>query len=226
MRLSKRLRAIADFIDDNLNIIDIGCDHALLDIYLYENKKNVKIIASDINDGALSNAKKNLEKYKMEDKIILRKGNGLKALKRKNEINTIILSGMGYHTIKKILSSKDKLSNVKNIIVQSNTDIIKLRKYVIKLGYKIEKETLVKDKDIIYTVIKFVKGEEVYSYEEIYFGPKILKNKDELFYEYYEKKLLKYENLLLQLPIYEIRSRLHHKKLIKIIKKEVINQSR
>ena len=49
-----------------------------------------------------------------------------------------------------------------------------------------------------------------------------LENKDDLFYEYYSKKLLKYENLLLQLPKYEVRSKLHHKKLIKIIRKALI----
>ena len=111
--------------------------------------------------------------------------------------------------------------NVEKIIVQSNTDVIKLRKFVISLGFKINRERLVKDSDIIYTVIEFIRGEEKYSYEAIYFGPRILENKDELFTEYYTKKLLKYENLLLQLPSHEIRSILHHKKLIRIIKKEL-----
>ena len=34
MKLSKRLKAISEFIDNEDRIIDIGCDHALLDIYL------------------------------------------------------------------------------------------------------------------------------------------------------------------------------------------------
>ena len=97
------------------------------------------------------------------------------------------MAGMGYNTIKKILSNKEKLVYIQNIIVQSNTDIVKLRKFIIKLGFKIEKEVLVKDKDIIYTVIRFTRGKEKYSYDEIYFGPKILENKDDIFYEYYEK---------------------------------------
>ena len=113
------------------------------------------------------------------------------------------------------------MNKIKKIIVQSNTDVVKLRKFVIKLGYKIEDELLVKDKDIIYTIIKFTLGKEKYSYEEIYFGPKILSKKDDLFLEYYNKKLLKYENLLLQLPKYEIKNILHHKHLIRIIKKEL-----
>lgn len=220
MKLSKRLKAITEFISGNEKIIDIGCDHALLDIYIYENYNDINIIASDKNEGAINNAKKNIKKYDLTNKIDIRIGDGL-SIVNKDEIDTIIISGMGYNNIIKILSNKDKLENVNKIIIQSNTDVVKLRKSLIKLGYKISREKLVEDKDIIYTIIEFIPGKEKYSYEEIYFGPYILKNKDELFKEYYNKKLLKYENLLLQLPTTSIVTRLHHLNLIKIIKKEL-----
>ena len=61
MRISKRLKAVADFINDKEKIIDIGCDHALLDIYLFENKEKIKIIASDIHEGAILSAKRILK---------------------------------------------------------------------------------------------------------------------------------------------------------------------
>lgn len=221
MKLSKRLKAISEFIDNEDRIIDIGCDHALLDIYLCNEFDNIKIIASDIHEGALKNASNNIEKYKVKDRISLRLGDGL-SIVNGDEIDTVLISGMGFRTIKDILSNKEKMNNVKKIVVQSNTDVVKLRKFVIKQGYKITREKLVKDDDIIYTIIEFKKGKETYTYDEIYFGPKILENKDDLFYEYYSKKLLKYENLLLQLPKYEVRSKLHHKKLIKIIRKALI----
>lgn len=224
MKLSKRLKAITDFVNDGEKIIDIGCDHALMDIYIYQNRKKVKIIASDIHEGALNQAQKNITKYELENKIKLRLGDGLSVVKS-GEVDTVIIAGMGYNNIIKILSDKDKLQTINKIILQSNTDVVKLRKSVIKLGFRISREVLVKDKEIIYTIIEFVRGVEKYSYDEIYFGPKILENKDALFYEYYGRKLLKYENLLLQLPKYELKSKLHHKKLIRIIKKEVENEN-
>ena len=52
IRLSKRLKCIASYVSDGMNIVDIGCDHALLDIYLCQVKKDIKIIASDINQNA------------------------------------------------------------------------------------------------------------------------------------------------------------------------------
>lgn len=220
MRTSKRLKAITEFIDENDKIIDIGCDHALLDVYLKEEYPNINVIASDISEGAIKQAKKTIEKHNMDEEIDVRIGDGL-TVADTDEYDTIVISGMGFYTIKDILSNKDKLKDVKKIIIQSNTDIIKLRKYIIKLGYKITKEKLIEDKDIVYTIIEFKPGVEKYNYKQIYLGPRLMENKDELFNDYYLKKLLKYENLLLQLPNNDILNRLHHKRLIKIIKEEI-----
>ena len=56
IKISKRLASIASYVEDDASLIDIGCDHGLLDIYLYQTKKNIKIIASDVNQNALNNA--------------------------------------------------------------------------------------------------------------------------------------------------------------------------
>ena len=220
MKISKRLQAIAEFVSENDRVIDIGCDHANLDIYLCELYKDIKIIASDIHEGALEQAKSNIEKHNLEKRIETRLGDGL-SIVNPSEFDTIVISGMGFHNIKKILLNEPKMINYPKIVIQCNTDVVKLRKFVIKLGYKISREQLVMDNDIIYTIIEFTQGVEKYNYDQIYFGPRILENKDELFYEYYSKKLLKYENLLLQLPWYEIYSMFHHKHLIKIIGKQL-----
>lgn len=220
MKLSKRLEAIADFVEPTDRIIDIGCDHANLDIYLCEKYNDLNLIASDIHEGALNQAKTNIEKHDLNKRIETRLGDGL-TIVNPDEFDTIIISGMGFHNIKKILSNAPKMINYPKIIIQCNTDVVKLRTFVTKLGYKISREELVLDNEIIYTIIEFTKGEEKYNYSQYYFGPRVLENKNELFYEYYSKKLLKYENLLLQLPSTDILNRLHHKKLIKIIKEEL-----
>ena len=41
MKLSRRLQAISDLINPNSKIIDVGADHAFLDIYLYIKIVNV-----------------------------------------------------------------------------------------------------------------------------------------------------------------------------------------
>ena len=157
-RISKRLEVIASYAYDNSKIIDIGCDHGLLSIYLAKKYKNVKIIASDVNQNALNNAINNINKEHLDKRIDTRLGSGLDVV-RAEEIDTIIISGMGANTIVGILKySTDKLKNVNTLIIQSNTDLYFLRKNVTELGYYIEDETLVEEANIIYTVIKFSKS--------------------------------------------------------------------
>lgn len=64
MKLSKRLLTIADLIDTK-NVIDVGCDHALLDIYLTQ-EKQLNCRGTDISSKVLENAKNNVKKYNLE----------------------------------------------------------------------------------------------------------------------------------------------------------------
>lgn len=99
IKLSNRLEAISSFIDKKDISLDVGCDHALLDIYL-SNKYNKKYYASDIRESALNMARANIEKYRC-NKVEIRCGSGLEVLNKEDDINTIIISGMGYMTILK-----------------------------------------------------------------------------------------------------------------------------
>lgn len=216
--LSIRLKEISTFIPDNISLVDIGCDHALLDIYLYKNRKNIKIIATDINENALEQAKKNIKKYKLEDYIETRISNGLNNID-KDEIDTIVISGMGAHTIVGILySNMNKLSNVSNIIVQSNNHIEFLRKKITLIGYYIDNEKLVKDNDIIYTIISFKKGKKRYNRKELYFGPYLLKKNSSLFKEKNKKDLEKLLFLESIIPKNHYLHRFKTKRKIKLYK--------
>jgi len=44
VNINKRLERLSTFVDEEKNIIDVGCDHALLDIYLFQNRKKINII--------------------------------------------------------------------------------------------------------------------------------------------------------------------------------------
>ena len=65
MKLSKRLEAIASFIDKNDKIVDVGCDHGYLDIYLALYKHNKMIIATDISEKVIENTILNINNYKL-----------------------------------------------------------------------------------------------------------------------------------------------------------------
>ena len=197
MKISKRLKSIGDLIPDNSFILDIGCDHALLDIYICQNK-NCKAIASDINEKPLEQARKNVNKYKLNDKIKIVQGDGLEHYEEK--INIIVLSGLGSTTIVDILKKdKEKLKEINKLIISSNNDYYYLRSNIIKLGYKITKELVIKDKEKYYPIIEFTKGNKKYNKYELKYGPIILKTEDNIIKEYLElnkNKLLKINNSL------------------------------
>ncbi len=222
IKLSKRLEAISSLVPFNSKVIDVGCDHALLDIYLFQNKISKKIIAADVNRNALNNAKDNIKKAKLNKYIETRLGNGLDPLNFDDDVDTIIMSGMGAHTVIGILKNNyHKLKHINNIVIQSNTKLFFLRKEMMKLNYKIDNELIVLDNKKTYIIIKYIKGRQKYTKKELYFGPILLKNNSKLFQEYNKKELSKLEMILKLLPKNKIMMRYKTKREIGLYKKIV-----
>ena len=160
-----RIKALASLVDKDSKLIDIGTDHALLPIYLYENKITKNVTGSDISSNALEFAKVNLEKHKLSDKIKLIVSDGFDNLD--DEYDTTVISGMGTDTIKKIL---DRENLPKKLIISSHKNVDKLRLFMNKKGYKITKEIIIKDNNIYYDIIKYEKGKEILSNYDILVG--------------------------------------------------------
>ena len=156
MSLNKRLSTLSAFIEDNSNIIDIGCDHGLLGIYLYQNRTNVKVISSDINELPLMKAHDNLIKYDLVDKIELRLGNGLECIN--SDTDTIIISGMGGLTIVEILSCVRRYKGIKKIVISPNSDFVLTRRKISNLGFKLSNETMVCENNKYYLISEYVIG--------------------------------------------------------------------
>ena len=153
--LNKRLLTLSAFIEKEDIVLDIGCDHALLGIYLVLNKK-IKVIGSDINSGPLEKAKENLKKYHLENKIELRLGDGLECMS--SDISTIVISGMGGLSIINILSDIKKYPNVKKIIISPNNDFELTRKEISKLGFALKKEEMVLESGKYYLISEYKLG--------------------------------------------------------------------
>lgn len=214
IKINNRLKLIGDLVDKNDNVLDIGCDHGLLEIYLL--KKKIKVVGTDNKKGPLDICKSNLKKEKV--KCELRLGDGLDTY---SDEDTVIISGMGGINIIKILQKDvNKSKKVDKYILSPNNYIKDVRIYLNKLGYYIEDEKLIKDK-YIYTVIVFKKGKKRYNKKEYYFGPILLKNKNKLFNEYYKKDLNSKEIILKLLPKNDYYHRLLLHNNIKMIKKEL-----
>lgn len=203
--ISLRLKKIADLIDENSKIINVGTDHALLEIYLALNK-NVNSIGIDISYESVKKAKKNVKDNNLNKKITIIQNDGLQNIKLNDEIITI--SGLGTYTILNIL--KDIKYN--DIIIQSNNNLYTLRKEMIKKNYYIYSEEIVFDKRF-YIIIYFKYGKKKYSKFDLYLGP-FIKDKDYINY------LIKINTKKLQnIPKNKIIKRYHTKLLIRKLKK-------
>lgn len=183
--ISDRLAAIAYMVDKNKVVFDVGSDHALLPCFLIESGISNKVYAGDINEGPLQIAKTNIEKRGLKDKVIPVLSDGL--AKANDDVDIVIISGMGYHTIKHILDNCDT-SRYQYMIVQSNTDVNLLRQYISDHEYTIEDERIVYD-GFYYQIIKFSSDlHDQYTPLEIKYGPILLKKRDHLFIEYLKKE--------------------------------------
>ena len=226
MIINKRLKEVGELVEDNSSFLDIGCDHAFLDIYLAQNKtkKFKSIVASDNKEGPLEHAKNNIRQHKLTDKIELRLGNGLDIYT--SDINTIVISGMGGRNIIGILKSHEEyLKTIDTLVLSPNNYQIDVRSYLIKKGYYIDQEILVKDGKYIYQIMRFKKGKKKYTKKEIFFGPILLTKKDTNFRLLYDRELKTREIILQLLPKgFSFRKRKLNKE-IKLISEELKNMS-
>ena len=220
MKINARLKKIGDLAPANSFCLDVGCDHALLDIYLIYRNRNIKAVASDIADGPLNAAKQNIKREHLEDKIETRLGPGLSTYT--DEIDTIIISGMGGRNIIGIFKDTPKvLKKVETIIISPNNYQEDVKKYLTKSGFYIENEEFVKDKNFIYQIIIFKKGKKKYTKKEYFFGPVFLIKKGPLFREYYERELKSREILLSLLPNNYKLKKYKIRKEMEMIKNEI-----
>ena len=218
MNLDNRLKRITDFIPSDSYILDVGCDHALLDIYLALNRNNVKLIASDINENPLKIAKENIKKYNLEDEITLEKADGVSKIN--DEVDTVVIAGMGTSTINDIINNDlKKLKNVKKIIISSHTSSFELRENMNKKGFKIIDEVVVFDKGKYYEIIVYSNGYEKLSKLDMKYGPIISKRKDEITKAYFNERYLLLIEIYKKIPNSNKKLKDDLNKKIKEIKK-------
>lgn len=220
MKINARLKKIGDLVEANSFCLDVGCDHALLDIYLVRQNKNIRAVASDVAAGPVEQAKKNIAREHLETEIEVRLGEGLSTYTP--NINTVIISGMGGRNI--IGICKNNLRIFKKIdayIVSPNNYQEDVKRFFCRNGFYIANEEFVKDKRFIYQIIIFKKGKKHYTKKEYFFGPVFLIKKGPLFREYYLKEMKSREILISLLPNSFRYKKYKTNKEIKMIKNEI-----
>ena len=63
MQLSMRLSAISAMVTEGNRLVDVGCDHGYLPVYLILEHKIPSAIAMDVRKGPLSRAQEHIAAY-------------------------------------------------------------------------------------------------------------------------------------------------------------------
>ena len=129
---------------------DVGTDHGFVPVRMVETGLAECAIASDINKGPLERAKAHVEEAGLLDMIQLRLGSGMTVYKP-GECDVFIIAGMGGLLIADILQASRKVAeSADKLILQPNTCIPDLRKYLWDNGFTILDEDTLAEKEHTY----------------------------------------------------------------------------
>ena len=191
IKIDDRLTQIASYIRSGKIAADVGTDHAYLPVWLMQNGKCHKVIASDINEGPCRKASKNVAEYRLSEKIEIIQTNGLHGI----EVHTpddIIIAGMGGELIWDIISASDYVkTNGVRLILQPMSKVLLLRKLLTENGFDIIDETLARADGRIYEIIyaEYTGNVETYNEIELLIGRKNIENGHVLFEKFVERKI-------------------------------------
>ena len=153
IELSKRMQSVADMIQPCDAVGDIGCDHAFVSIYLVEQRRAKRVIASDVRRGPIAIAKRNIEAMNLSDQIEIRMGDGLDTIVP-GEVNAVVLAGMGGMLMIDILErGEEVVTRCDQLVLQPQSDIEKVRRYLAEKGYHLADEQMLIDAGKYYNLL-------------------------------------------------------------------------
>ncbi|MFK2824390.1 tRNA (adenine(22)-N(1))-methyltransferase TrmK [Bacillus sp. B190/17] len=192
-QLSNRLMAVASRIPPQAVFADIGSDHAYLPCYAIKKGMAYKAIAGEVAEGPLRAAEQQVKNAGLEEKISVRKGNGLEVI-AVGEVDCVTIAGMGGTLIASILEQgKDKLTDVKRLILQPNLRADHIRRWLIENDWELIDEEIMEEDGKIYEILTAERGNPKKPYStrkelELLTGPMLLAEKSDVFFKKWQRE--------------------------------------
>lgn len=189
IHLSKRLSANASFVTPGNRLADVGTDHGYIPIALVQEGKIPSALAMDVNPGPLERAKEHIQEFHLESYIHTRLSDGVQSL-HPGEADSVLIAGMGGAlTVKILQEGEEVLKTVKELILQPQSEIDKVRRYLEQAGYRITKEDMVWEEGKYYPVMRAEAGEMHYDCEIFYhYGKLLLENAHPILRKYLQQR--------------------------------------
>lgn len=190
--LSERLQSLVAMVSPGKCVVDVGCDHGFVSIYLVQQGISPKVLAMDVRQGPLSRAREHIREYGLEDYIETRLSDGLLECKEE-EAQSLVCAGMGGKLMMKILTeSESKAKSLDELILQPQSELPAFRRFLKESGYRTLDENILCEDGKFYFLFK-VRFEK-----EPVLGHESEREKEQVLYEKYGELLLKRKHPVLR----------------------------
>lgn len=197
--LSARLQAVADLVSPGCCLADIGTDHAYVPIWLILSGRIPKALAADVNQGPLLKALEHIRDNNVGDKVETRLSDGFQAIKP-GEVSSAVLAGMGGGLMIRILrEGACTVENLKECILQPQSEIEKVRAFLLQEGFLFLEEDMVEEDGKYYPMMKVRpprtedNGREnqgaLWSEVQLRYGKLLLEKKNSVLREFLEREI-------------------------------------
>ena len=195
IKLSNRLKKIAELVDFGATVIDVGTDHGYVPNFLCEKKISRDIIATDISKNSLEKSieltrERNNEKY---IRNILANG-----IVRENRDNIIIAGLGGIQIAEIILNSSEIARSAKKLILQPMQKTNILRRELNNMGFEIIDEEIIFEDDRYFEIILARYSGQIKKLEEVdfYFSKSLIEKKDIVYLDFLRERQRELEKIL------------------------------
>jgi len=145
--------ALAEMIGEGAAVADVGTDHGFLPVFLAQTGSVRRIFASDISAASLERARQTAADYGLSEVITFFVGSGLDCV-APTQVDTIVIAGLGGESILSILKDAPwTLSRGIKLILQPQTKVDLLCRFLYDNGYTIRDTKSVLDRGKYYTII-------------------------------------------------------------------------
>ena len=161
VQISERLKCLCNMVTQGRRVVDVGCDHGFVSIYLVQQGICPGALAMDVRSGPLSRAKEHVAEYELTEYIETRLSDGLLAYQA-GEAQSLICAGMGGRLMEKILTeSREKAKSLEELILQPQSELREFRTFLKREGYKLLDEHILCEEGKYYFLMKVCPSKEV-----------------------------------------------------------------
>lgn len=183
--LDGRLGAIARMIEPCGCVADIGTDHGRLGAWLLQRGVAQRVQFLDVSADSLRKARGLIERLGLGARAVFSVGDGAEALVE--HADWVVIAGMGGQLIADIVERGRERLIGSRLILQPNVAHRELRQRLVRAGFCIDSERIVRAGGRMYVLIAARKGEAHYTQEQLLVGPCLAH--DPLLKSYAERRL-------------------------------------